>query len=103
MRSLRRLIPWIILPPATIALIAFAIANRTAVVVSFDPLPIEREWRLYAIVFVAIGLGMLIGGTATWFAQGKWRRLARERRRAHDALQRELAAGRAALPAAKAQ
>jgi uncharacterized integral membrane protein len=94
-----RLIPLLLLPVATIVLIAFAIANRNAVVVSFDPLPFERPWPLFAIVFVALGLGIVVGGTATWVGQRKWRRLARERRRANEALQRELSTGRPALPA----
>jgi uncharacterized integral membrane protein len=94
-----RLIPWLLLPLATIALIAFAIANRAHVVVSFDPLPFEKAWPLYAFIFIAMGLGIVIGGTAAWIGQRKWRRLARERRRANELLQRELAAGRSALPA----
>lgn len=94
-----RLIPWLLLPVATIVLIAFAIANRTHVVVSFDPLPFERPWPLFVIVFLALGLGIVVGGAATWVSQRKWRRLARERRRANESLQRELNTGRPALPA----
>lgn len=89
-----RLIPWLVLPVASIVAIAFAIANRASVVVSFDPLPFAPSMPLFAVVLLAIGLGMLIGGVAAWLGQRKWRRLARERRRANDALQRELAAGR---------
>jgi uncharacterized integral membrane protein len=85
-----RLIPWLLLPPAAILLIAFAIANRTPVRVSLDPLPLELHPPLFIIVILAIALGIVIGGSATWLAQRKWRRLARERRRANESLQREL-------------
>lgn len=93
-----RLIPWLLLPPAALALIAFAIANRAGVTVSLDPLPIELHPPLFVVVLASIALGILVGGTATWLTQRKWRRLARERRRANDALQRELTAGRKAAP-----
>lgn len=94
-----RLIPWLLLPVALIVLVGFAIANRTAITISLDPLPFEWQARLFVVVFLAIGLGIVVGGSATWVAQRRWRRLARERRRANEALQRELAAGRPALPA----
>jgi len=94
-----RLIPWLVLPPAAIVLIAFAIANRAPVTVSLDPVPVEFRLPLFLVLLVGIGLGILVGLINTWLRQGKWRRLARERRRAHDALQRELAQGTAALPA----
>ena len=103
MRPMRltRLLLWLVLPAATVTLIAFAIANRAPVLVSLDPLPFEHRWPLFAVVFASIALGIVVGGVATWLGQRKWRRLARERRRANDALRRELAAGRASLPAAK--
>ena len=94
-----RLIPWLVLPPVAVVLIAFAIANRTPVTVSLDPVPLEFRLPLFLVLLGGIGLGILVGGIATWLRQSKWRRLARERRRAHDALQRELAQVGSALPA----
>lgn len=43
-------------------LIAFAVANRAVVAVSFAPLPIEIHLPLYALVLLTLALGALIGG-----------------------------------------
>jgi uncharacterized integral membrane protein len=43
-------------------LIAFAIANRGVVAISFAPLPIELHLPLYALVLLSLALGALIGG-----------------------------------------
>ena len=38
------------------------------------------ELPLFILLFATLGLGILIGGIATWFGQGKWRRAARAER-----------------------
>ena len=64
-------------------IVDFSLANRHFVTVSFDPfasgdsvfdLPPER---LFVIILAALILGVLAGGTATWFGQRHWRRAAR--------------------------
>jgi hypothetical protein len=64
---------------AAAALVAFAIANRTLVTVSFDPFePTDPAFRvtlpLYLLGFAILILGVALGGVAAWFNQGKWRR-----------------------------
>jgi len=63
---------------AAIVIIGFAIANRESVTVGFDPLPFAVGVPLYAVVLVALALGIVIGGTVTWLRGHRWRRLARE-------------------------
>src|SRR6516162_2338520 len=79
---LRKLIAVLILVPLAVLLVAFAVANRQSVVVSFDPfdaahpafaLPVP----LFALLLVALLAGVLIGGVAAWMRQSKWRRAAR--------------------------
>ena len=76
----------------------FAFANREMVWVSLDPIGGDEpglHMPLFAAVFLFVLVGIVIGGTATWFGQAKWRRDARERRREVEALTREVAELRA--------
>jgi uncharacterized integral membrane protein len=103
-----KLLSWIVLLPLALLFIAFAVGNRHAVRVSFDPLPFQAEMSLFFVVLVSIFLGLLAGGIAAWWRAGRWRRRARadERELARlrvevDRLQRERAApagDRPALP-----
>jgi Lipopolysaccharide assembly protein A domain len=63
-------------------LVAFAIANRSLVTVSFDPFdPAAPAYvvtlPLYALSLVILILGVVIGGIVGWFTQGKRRRYRR--------------------------
>ena len=81
-----RVLSWIVGVPATLILIAFAIANRHVVEVSFDPLSQQDPWAslavpLWAVLFFGIFCGLVIGWIGAWLKQGKWRRAARAARR----------------------
>jgi hypothetical protein len=90
-------------------LVAFAIANRNLVTVSFDPFdPSAPAYvvtlPLYLLAFVLLILGVALGGVVAWFNQGKRRRYRRrleaelKRVRAElDQANREAAARDAAL------
>ncbi len=83
---MRRIFRWIIGLPLVILVIAFAVANRKAVVLSLDPLHeadplISLELPLWLLMSLGIFIGLVVGYAACWFAQGKHRRLARERQR----------------------
>jgi uncharacterized integral membrane protein len=82
---LRRLTFIIILLPAAIVLIALAVANRAHVQFTADPFNpgnplLSWQTPLFVLLFLALIAGLLIGGLVTWFAQGRYRRLARERK-----------------------
>ncbi len=79
---LRRLVAAVILVPLAIIIIAFAVANRLTVTVSFDPFsPHEPAASvalpLFVPIIVALIVGVVIGGVASWLRQGKWRGAAR--------------------------
>jgi uncharacterized integral membrane protein len=56
-----------------VAVIWFAIANRHAVDLAFDPLPLSLTLPLYLPVLVAALLGLIAGGIISWRA-GRARR-----------------------------
>jgi len=79
---IRKFIAALVLAPLAICLTAFAVANRQLVVVSFDPFdPTDpafiMEPRLYVLVLVLVIGGVILGGSAAWIGQGKWRSRAR--------------------------
>ena len=89
----RKIVTAIIVVPLAAIIVAFAVANRQAVTVSFDPFSAASPayaatLPLFAIIFAVLILGVLIGGIAAWIGQRKWRRAARrldsEVRALHD-------------------
>jgi uncharacterized integral membrane protein len=91
----RKIVTGIIVVPLVVVLVAFAVANRQAVTVSFDPFSAATPayaatLPIFAVLFAVLILGVLIGGIAAWIRQGKWRRSARrlkgEVRALHDEL-----------------
>lgn len=78
----RKFLAAVVLVPLVIVLVMFAVANRQTVTVSFDPLNADApayaaSLPLFVLIFVLVVLGVLIGGTAAWLGQGKWRRAVR--------------------------
>ena len=89
----------VILVPLAILIVAVAVANRDAVTVSFDPFSTQSPAAavtlpLFALVLAVLIIGVVIGGAASWFRQGKWRRSARWLEREVATLRAELAAHR---------
>jgi uncharacterized integral membrane protein len=79
----RRIVSTLIVVPLAVVIIAFAVANRHSVTVSFDPFSstspaYAATLPLFVLIFVLLILGVLIGGIASWFGQSKWRRTARK-------------------------
>jgi len=77
----RKIVTAIIVVPLAAVIIAFAVANRQTVTVSFDPFSstspaYAATLPLFVVVFAVLILGVLIGGIAAWIRQSKWRRTA---------------------------
>ncbi len=65
-----------------VILVVFAVANRHWVTVSFDPFnsidpSLAVSLPLFILIIVVAILGVLAGGSATWYGQRHWRRAAR--------------------------
>jgi uncharacterized integral membrane protein len=104
---LNRFLLIIVFVPLAIVLIALAVANRGLVAFTLDPFhpgnpALTFNLPFFVFLFVALLVGVLIGSAATWFRQGRFRRLARQRdqevRSLRDAAIRSVPAKTAALP-----
>jgi uncharacterized integral membrane protein len=90
MRKFLNAIVWI---PLAVILVVFAVANRHLITVSFDPFnsndpALGITLPLFVVIIAVAILGVVAGGSATWFGQRRWRRAARQ----HEADARELRA-----------
>src|SRR5690606_23441850 len=93
----------IVFVPLAIVLIALAVANRGPVAFTVDPFnpgnpALTYTLPFFVFLFAALAFGMIIGSLATWFRQGRYRKLARQR--AIEAESLKQAASRPAAPAA---
>lgn len=103
---LRTIVAAVILVPLAIVLIGFAVANRQAVTISFDPFNASQPaysltLPLFVTIFLLVILGVLIGGCAAWLRQGRWRSTARRAEAQNRELTAEIATLRRRLEAAE--
>jgi uncharacterized integral membrane protein len=81
---MRKFLSTLVLVLLGLIFIVFAVANRHLVTVSFDPFGSGdsafnlRPEPLFVIIIAAMIVGVVAGGSATWFRQRHWRRAARQ-------------------------
>jgi uncharacterized integral membrane protein len=97
---MRKFFNAVVLIPLGAILVVFAVANRHMVTVSFDPFNSDDPALGFAlplfVVIIAVAiLGVVAGGSATWFGQRRWRRAARQHEADARALRAQLADWRA--------
>ncbi|MCS3729666.1 DUF1049 domain-containing protein [Bradyrhizobium betae] len=103
---MRKFLTALIVIPLGLILVAFAVANRHFVTVSFDPFisddpSLSVTLPLFLLLILVGALGVLAGGCAVWFDQRHWRRAARRNDADARAARLELADLRAQAAAAK--
>ena len=101
---MRKFFTAVIVIPLGLIFIIFAVANRHWVTVSFDPFNsvtpvVAVTLPLFVVIIASAILGVIAGGIATWFRQGRWRRAARQ----HEADARQVRAELADVRAAAAR
>lgn len=79
-----RILTVVVFIPLAIILTALAVANRTPVDFTLDPFNpgnpgLTVTLPLFIYLFAALAIGLVIGSIATWFRQGRYRKLARQR------------------------
>ncbi len=87
---MRKILNAIVIVPLALILLAFAVANRQFVTLSFDPFSsgdpsVALTLPLFIVIIAVAMLGVVAGSVATWFGQRHWRRAARR----HEAEARE--------------
>ena len=100
----RKIVTLVIVVPLAAVIIAFAVANRELVTVSFDPFSATNPayaatLPLFILIFVLVILGVIIGGAAAWLRQAQWRRAARKLDAEVRLLRQELSTARNRLDA----
>jgi uncharacterized integral membrane protein len=95
----KRIVGWLVLVPLCALLIVFALANRQFVALNFNPFMAPEALQqpgygvpLFLVLYVVLLVGVLLGGTATWFAQNQHRQRERHWRREAQMLNGELEA-----------
>jgi uncharacterized integral membrane protein len=104
----RKILTAVILVPLAAIIVAFAVANRQTVTVSFDPTsatsPIYAiHLPLFIVLFIVLILGVIVGGIAAWLNQSGWRRAARKLEADLHALHDDIEALRRREPAPERQ
>ena len=94
---INKIVGWVVLVPLCLGLILFALANRHFVTINFNPFaPGEANAApgygvpLFVVLYLVLLIGVLLGGIATWFAQGEHRRREKHWRREANILSGEL-------------
>jgi uncharacterized integral membrane protein len=101
---LNRILLVVIVVPVAVVLIALAVANRTAVAFTLDPFnpgnpALTLQLPLFVMLFLALGVGLLIGSFATWWKQGRYRKDARAKAREVQSLMQEISQRKPVPPA----
>ena len=79
MRKFLNILVWV---PLGVIFVVFAVANRHLVTVSLDPFnssdpSVGFTLPLFVVIIAFAMVGVLVGGSATWFRQRHWRHAAR--------------------------
>jgi len=93
---MKRTVGWVVLLPFCALLVVFALANRQLVAVNFNPfiapeaLDSSFGVPMFLVIYAVLLIGVLLGGIATWFAQGYHRHNEKHWRRESAHLSKEL-------------
>ncbi|MBR0812199.1 DUF1049 domain-containing protein [Bradyrhizobium diazoefficiens] len=103
---MRKFLTALIVIPLSVILVAFAVANRHFITVSFDPFvandpSLSVTLPLFLLLILIAALGVFAGGSAVWVGQRRWRRAARRHEAEARAARAELADLRAQVAAAR--
>ena len=101
---MRKFFTALLLIPLGLFFIIFAVANRHLVTVSFDPFnsaypTVAVTLPLFVLIIAVAIIGVVAGGSATWFRQRHWRRSARQHEAEARAVRSQMADLRASAAA----
>jgi uncharacterized integral membrane protein len=79
---MRKIVNTVVIVPLALVLLAFALANRRFVTLSFNPFDpsdpaLALTLPLFVVIIASVMLGVLAGGLAVWFGQRRHRKAVR--------------------------
>jgi uncharacterized membrane protein YciS (DUF1049 family) len=85
----------LVLVPLALIAVAFAVANRQGVTISFDPFASDvpafaLSGPLFVVLLLVVVIGVVLGGVASWLGQGRHRKALRLANRDNDELRHEV-------------
>lgn len=91
---INRIVIVLVLVPLAVILIALSVANRGQATLTIDPFnpgnpALSYTAPLFVWLFAALIAGLILGSFATWFNQGKHRKLSRQRKLEAELLRKE--------------
>jgi uncharacterized integral membrane protein len=92
-----RFLKLLLLFPIALLTLGLAVSNRQVVTVYFHPFSggefpeFQLNLPLYLVLLITLAVGVVVGGVATWFEQGKYRSAARRARAEAKRLTAEIA------------
>jgi uncharacterized integral membrane protein len=100
---INRIVIVLILVPLAVILIVLSVANREAISFTIDPFnpgnpALSYSAPLFVWLFASLILGLILGSLATWYNQGKHRKLARQRKLEAELLRKEARKASAETP-----
>ena len=83
---MRRFVNFLVFLPLALVLLLVALANRVPTLLSLDPINpadpvLSVKLPLFVYLFLALIIGVIIGGASTWLSQRRHRKDARRLRR----------------------
>lgn len=102
-----RIVIVVLLIPLAVVLIALAVANRTSTAFTLDPFnpgnpALTFSIPLFVLLIAALVAGAILGSLTTWFKQGRYRKMARQRGVEAEAARASAAAAQKAAKANQA-
>lgn len=91
---MRRLITWLIMVPAALAVVVFALNNKEPIQLNLWPFAMIIEMELYLVLTIVLGVGVVLGGVASWAGAGRLRSELRTKTYTGEVARRELKAER---------
>ena len=90
MRTILRLLQWILFLLVAFVVVVFMVQNRQQVDVSLWPLPFSKPAPLFAVIIACLLLGFLLGAFSAWLSGAGSRRKARALGRMNDEKARQI-------------
>ncbi|MFC1673906.1 lipopolysaccharide assembly protein LapA domain-containing protein [Pseudomonadota bacterium] len=87
---MRRIISALILVPAGVAVVVFALHNKGPLALDLWPFGLTVEMPLYLVLALVLGAGVVLGGVVSWSGQGRVRANLRDKIYEAEVARREL-------------